>query len=454
MFDKEKKINFQNSTIIFFIIAFVLMVYCAIRFDPLNVPDEPFRMTVPYFIYEHNILPIGNETVLRNEIWGFSYAIYPYLPSLIGVFFMKIASVIGVDLHVALRFVSVISIIGTMFMCLKIGKEIFKKDSTALLFSVLCVFLPQVIFLGSYLNNDAFSIFLSSIIIFSWIKGLKSNWPYKICILLGIALGCMALTYYNAYGYILCTIPIFCISFYKENKGDWNSFIKKGGIIFIIAFLISGWFFIRNAIHFNGDFFGRETCRIHSELYGNEMGKPSNRKTPSNLNYSFYETFFIENEISGSNNWIKNTWFSFIGVFGNMSVNMSEKIYMFYTALIGGGAIISLYPIKKLFDNFSLKKILENKNFNKILFLTTLVMVIIIPIILSMIYTFYTDYQSQGRYIISALLPLMIFVTIGIKFLFNKINSTVKKDLPLDYILMDIYLFIFLIVYLKYIIIS
>ena len=62
-----------------------------------------------------------------------------------------------------------------------------------------------------------------SIIIYLWILGLESNWKTKHCILLGLAVGFCALTYYNAYGYILCS-ALICLSSAILNKMDDETF--------------------------------------------------------------------------------------------------------------------------------------------------------------------------------------------------------------------------------------
>ena len=81
-------------------------------------------------------------------------------------------------------------------------------------------------YLSLYLNNDSFSIFTTALIVYGWIKGIKTNWNCKWCIFLGVAIGLCALTYYNAYGFILCSIIVYCMSSYKLHF-TFNEFLKK-----------------------------------------------------------------------------------------------------------------------------------------------------------------------------------------------------------------------------------
>ena len=51
---------------------------------------------------------------------------------------------------------------------------------------------------------------------------------------------------------------------------------------------------------------------------------------------------------------------------------------------------------------------------------------IVIPVLLSMYYSYASDYQPQGRYVLSCLLPLMFFVTAGIKTVLDKLCKNKK----------------------------
>ena len=44
-----------------------------------------------------------------------------------------------------------------------------------------------------------------------------------------------------------------------------------------------------------------------------------------------------------------------------------------------------------------------------------MVLTMIIPVALSIYYSYTSDFQPQGRYIMSLLIPLMLFTTIGIE---------------------------------------
>lgn len=395
------------------ILVFLFCLYGAWSISMGNAPDEEMRYQVPYFIFEKGYLPFGNEIEIRNGIWGFSYAYTPYLPSIIAVGFMRIFSLFTMSqdiLFFSSRLVSVISVAITWLMCCKIGERIFRNQITILLLAVLVCFLPQFIFLGSYLNNDAFAVMVSGFIIYLWIKGDQENWKYSDCVLLGISLGLCALTYFNAYGFILCSI-IFCLTSVIKKKMSMKEIMIRVGIVFFSAFIVAGWFFIRNMILHNGDFLGMKTMYADGEMYALDIYKPTQRSTPKNLNYGFSKTF-LESTFS-SLNWFTSSWFSFIGCFGYMVYSLPLIEYILYTVLIVLG-FISGFIILCVTPNNKMNRISRNLFIN-------LCLSIFIPVILSMYYSWATDYQPQGRYIISCLIPLMIIVTYGYDKLFNRL---------------------------------
>lgn len=215
-----------------------------------HAPDEAMRMLIPQYIVSHHALPNGMEEAVRHPLWGFSYALYPYLTALISSVFMGIASLFtgnAAVLLTAARLTSVLSGTGTLIVVFLIGEELFERRESALLGGIFVSFLPQFVFLSCYVNNDSFAIFTVALIIYFWIRGMKSAFCQKDCIGLGAGCGLCALSYYNAYAYLLCSILLF-FALMMHFKKPAKEIFAKALLIFAIAFLIGGWFFIRNAV--------------------------------------------------------------------------------------------------------------------------------------------------------------------------------------------------------------
>lgn len=416
--DKILEICKKNKKIIMAIFLIGLFCYYLIWTvsQPYNsCPDEKMKWDICKYIAEHNSIPDGRDESIRDSIWGISYAFQPILTYMICAVFVKIASIFTTQqfvLVVAARLVSTISMTLTIYFVIRIANKLFKdKGIYKYLFIVFIAFQPITAFLASYINNDSTAILAISMIIYLWILGLESNWKTKHCILLGGAVGFCALTYYNAYGYILCSVLI-CLSSAVLNKMGAKEIAKKALIVASVAFAVAGWWFVRNAIIYDGDILGTKTQNEYGDKYALEQYKPSVRKTPENSNESIWHML-------DEDAWANTTAKSFVGIFGYHSILMSNKIYYSYLGLwlIGG-----LGCLLKFKDLFIYKKEEKSKYILNYIF----VIAIIIPILLSIIYSYTSDFQPQGRYIMGIIIPFVYFVVNGIQTMLEKFIKSEK----------------------------
>ena len=416
--DKILEICKKNKKII--MTTFLIGLFCYYLIwtvsQPYNsCPDEKMKWDICKYIAEHNSIPDGRDESIRDSAWGISYAFQPIFTYMICAVFVKIASIFTTQqfaLVVAARLVSTISMTLTIYFVIKIANKLFKdKEIYKYLFIIFIAFQPITAFLASYINNDSTAILAISMIIYLWILGLESNWKIKHCILLGGAVGFCALTYYNAYGYILCSVLI-CLSSAVLNKMGAKEIAKKALIVASVAFAVAGWWFVRNAIIYDGDILGTKTQNKYGDKYALEQYKPSVRKTPENSNESIWHML---NEDA----WANTTAKSFVGIFGYHSILMSNKIYYSYLGLwlIGG-----LGCLLKFKDLFIYKKEEKSKYILNYIF----VIAIIIPILLSIIYSYTSDFQPQGRYIMGIIIPFMYFVVNGIQTMLEKFIKSEK----------------------------
>lgn len=394
------------------IILFLMALYFSIRLDMDCAPDERMRVLISTYIYQHHCLPLGNEQEVRNIVWGFSYGYTPYLPSLFGAFNMWIVSFFSTNdtaLLTAARFENVCALMLMWFLVGKVGCRLFKNRISALLLAVMVCYLPQVVFIGSYQNNDMISLMCTAWITLGWLRGDQDGWDGKNAVFLGTGIGILALTYYNDYGWILCSIFFYFISAAKQKLG-WKKIFLYALIVFAVAFAIAGWFFIRNYLIHNGDFLGMNTMYADGEKYAWDEYKPSNRQTPARQGLSLYETFVEKG-------WIRSTWKSFIGVFGFLQFEMKPWFYNVYRCLFIAMLVISLIELVRKRDM-------------SVNLAVNFIICMIIPVVLSMYYSYRIDYQAQGRYIISILLPLMYFCGYGFDSLSVRIKNRTIRCTP------------------------
>ena len=380
---------------------------------PMNLsPDEYLRYQIPVWIFEHGRLPVGNEPELINNAWGFSYGFVPYTPSLVSVFFMFLISIFTNSSEAffhAARMPNVLFGAGTVLLCLLIGKEFFRRKETKYLFAAFVGFLPQFAFLSSYLNNDNFSVFCSAIILLAWIRGIKYTWSIKNCVLLAIGIGLTAISYYNAFGWILCSIFLVFFSIFCNKTLEKKTviFLRIFFIVFCISFVIAGWFFVRNFIIHEGDIFGLRSCDLCGEQNARFDLKPSNRSTPKNQGLAFDSILF-------STAWHKLTIRSFFCVLGYMNIFADDYVYAIYYMFVIMG-IIGFVLNARIYLPILSKGLLP-----------MLIACMVIPYVLSMYRSWATDYQPQGRYVMPALLPLQFFVALG----YESLSEKIKKNKP------------------------
>lgn len=385
----------------------------SVGWSPANTPDEMMRYDIGRFIVNNHRLPWGDEPELIT-VWGFNYSFSPYLPTILGALFSQIAAFFTEDFTIGLiafRQVSVLSLIGIGAYAVMISRQVFKRQGTQLLFLSFSLFLPQILFLASYFNNDLPSVFLGYGIVYFWISGTKEGWSWKRCIGLAILLGMLTITYFFAYGYILGSVILFLYSDWKQEK-DRTVFWKKTGLIVLIAFLIGGWWFIKNAIFLPGDFFGFRATKLYGELYGNWDEISQATFIPAEEGMGVLDMIFKPSPFGSV--WWDISLQSYIGLFQTMNILMPFYIYkMYYAALFIPaliGAVLFIISWKKL-DG-------EARLLNLMLWMT-----LILPVLFS-IYNSYTDnYQPQGRYILSNLCPLMLMCTAG----YNWIQSQLER---------------------------
>lgn len=386
-----------------FLLLFGIFVFLWAVIQPFNAsPDEPMRYRICRYLYEnHTLPPHGGAPSIRDAAWGYSYAFFPILPQTIGAFFMTVASWFSKDAFVLLmaaRMVSVVSGVATAWFSLRIGEKLWGRTALKWLFTILVTLLPQFVFLCSYVNSDSFAVMATAMIIYSWVLGLESGWSYRSCLTMAVGIILCAMSYYDAYGVILASILLIGASLLQhwKNRGERRELIKKTLLIAVLVLIGIAWWFIRNAVLYDGDFLGLSTSEEYSQQFAADYLKPTNRHLPYHEGDSLWDMLF-------SWKWIKVTGMSFIGCFGYMSIPLKIWMYFIYAGVIVIGITALLWHLISM---------MRRKRTNR-MWTAAMLLTAIIPNILNLSHSYYVDFQPQGRYSMPMLLPLMYFVTLG-----------------------------------------
>lgn len=390
----------------FLVLDFALNLVWMLTVPMALAPDEQPRMILSDYIFFNGRLPNAWEEAVRIGGWGFSYALRPMLVNIIGAFNMRLVSLFTSDpwaLVLSVRIVSAISGVVMVYFCFRICEWLEWKPCWAFLLGFVCALTPQVTFLCGYNNNDVFSMACVTAILYCWIRGMKQNWPWADCFRLAIALGLAILSYYNAYPYVLFSIPLFLMTAFHRymTKAEFILALQKTLAITGITFLIAGWWFLRNIYLYDGDVLGIQTRLVMGEMFASPELRPSVIFKPYRNGISFFDLWNYNN--GDPFTWSEKTFFSSIALLGNMDFLFPSQIYDFAAQLLGIGLILfvcqyATWVFLSIWNQIHHKRV-NRQTHQHMLFFFFAALSAIMVVGLSMYYSWTDDFQPQGRYI-------------------------------------------------------
>lgn len=409
---KSKTHRLHADHIIFFLyfaLYFIIGLSMLLKQSFGNPPDEYNRYLIPQYIAANGSLPNGYEESIRIGGYGFSYGFQPILPYIFQGLMMRLAGLFSSSEAVLLYSARLVDFIFGLVMAvfvLLLGREWFADRRFSWLFSFLVMFLPQSIFVHTYVNTDSCCMMSIAIMLYGLTRGIQDHFRVSSCILLAIGIIFCALSYYNAYGYILSCILLFTAYFFSGSHTgisfSWRPFLKKGIFISLLVLIGIGWWFIRSFILYDGDFLGLKSRDLCASLYALPEFHPDTRITWQSQGYSLWEMLV-------TSDFLNLTLLSFIGIYGPMTIVTSLWVYRFYKLLFAvcvalcillpGRGAGALYPDRPFFRGF---------------FHANMIFCMAMPFLLSLYYSYAIDYQPQGRYILPMLIPFSYYCIRGL----------------------------------------
>lgn len=433
--------------------AFYLLVFAATTCFALvqaygDPPDEINRFKVVDFICRHGKLPHGADPEVLLEGFGASYAFQPMLTYIIQGFLLRALKLFTSDryvLLVAARMVNVIFGVLMAYFVRQIAKEVWKSPYLQWAFTVMVVFLPQNIFIHSYVNTDSMAMLSVSVIFYALLRAQRTDYEKKDCILLAVGIILCAMSYYNAYGIILAAILIFGLRYvHIGNRADsgakagtdapgkktlwieWKPLLRKGLFISAIVLAGIGWWFIRNAILYDGDIIAMNARRECAIQTATPDFNPLTRFTYQNSGKSLYE-MLVETKYAVL------VFNSFIAMFGAMDIYTHGLIYLYYRWFWLVACLVALLVPGRLWEpaGENLYGSRESGLFGsgrkkRLLFHGGMLLFCLITVALSLIYSYTWDFQPQGRYILPILIPLMYMITLGVQKLCGMLQKSAR----------------------------
>ena len=429
-----------SPDLLFYIIVFVSIIIFVLLQPFGDPPDEVNRFKVAQFICRYGKLPTGEEFEVAIGGYGGSYAFQPILPYIIQGLFMRFLTLFTRENLMLLLGARLVNAVFGLIMAVyvrRLSLMLFTDRLTGWLFCFLTMFLPQNLFLHSYVNTDSMALMSGAMILYACACGWQYDWRRRDCLTLSAGIIFCALSYYNAYGLIVAAILLFCFSYMKSVKGqkkrrpsvDWRSLIQKGLFISVIVLLGIGWWFVRNYLIHDGDLLGLNARMENAMRTALPEYNPALRTTIADTGMPVWDMVF-------HTDFLHFLWNSFVARFGPMTLPTLPFLYIWYYRIFGFGWLFSLIP-RRWSNGFARTggyfhsgmqsglPIEKNRAFPT-LFHLPLLLSILITAGLCIYYSYTSDYQPQGRYIMPMLLPFMYFISLG----FHKLVSFLEVCLP------------------------
>ena len=396
-----------------------------------NGPDEEMRYYVVKYLYEHpGSLPRGDDPKLIDDMWGFSYALYPFLSSMGSAVLMWIQRLFNdsnESLHYAARMANVLYVLIAGKFAYMSGRKLW-GGMKGFWLGTLILFLPGFHYLGTYINSDALGLTAAAILFYAGISVIKEGWSWKNCIWLSVGMSVCLLSYYYAYGWVLCSFFYFVLTILLCEKMPFLQRVKfmitRGLVISAVTIGLAGWHFVRNFLIYDGDVLAMDYA---TEL-GNKNGvhglSPATHFTPAKAQWNWKQLVFYQNP-GWEHNWLMMTLYSFAGAFGIYNIFMNEtvnRLYLLFMALGIAGTVFLLHEFDWRRRQVSVTKqrsktvVIRTKVVHRYregsregLFHWMLVLTMIIPAAFFVYSCYYNDIQAQGRYLMAGVFGVMYF---------------------------------------------
>jgi len=386
----------------FFLIFLVLWIFWITFWAwvlPYNMgPDECLHFKTAQFFQTHRGFPIADKdeiTFIREPgCVGTTYISTPFLNYIIASLSINLGNKFGIERdYLAARMSSVFFGLIFVFFFYLFLRKMFEKN-ILLVFAILIstIFIPQVTFIFSYLNHEAYSLASSSFLLFAiyyFFTNPKEHYKTKYFLLLGLAIALQLFAKSNFYLLLLIPAIILPYEFWKDKK----IYLKNLFVLVGLILILSGWFFLRNYLLYK-DLLGVKTYQF---ITRSNFGT----RTYAQAGWNLYDVLF-------KSHWLEETASSFYGRFGYMTIEIDpvmQWIFRFFVFLGIVGLIKKTLQVKK-------EKIFSIAKQQALLIL--FIFLIPINIAISLHNTLYFDFQNQGRYLFPVLMPLAILVNLGL----------------------------------------
>ena len=354
-----------------------------------KAPDEGAHYQVVSFIRDHGRLPIFRP----GELWLIqtptgvieTYATFPPLAYLM-------AAAVGWLTHNSsmwpARFVSFGSYLGTVALTFWIGRRLFPSSRLIATSGALTVaFLPQFAFTAGYVNNDAFAVLETAILLALLVSAWKSGARPWMLFAVGLMAGGLATTKYTFYG--LAGIGVLAAVAMALSQRDVRNPIPGLVGLAIGSISMCAWWFVRNFELYGQAIPGRVVAEAKAAAGGSNLFVPADHGI--NLLTLSTQTTFWELTLK-----------SFVGAFGFMAIFLDASYYWAALAVAVIGTVGLILRARR-----------GGIERNHIVIGALVAAITGVTLLSTMLVNVYGEYSPQGRYLFPALVPIALVMAGG-----------------------------------------
>ena len=412
--------------------AIVLVVLMASISNYDRHPDEANHLSAAIF-YENHFFPpeIGDPAVRDSySVWGVSYLNYHWAEYFFAGKFIFFISPLIQDPNMSARFFNV------FLLCLLASLFLYRSRESNTEFIIPCFLLisPQVWYVFSYSNNDAFALFASLLLAYQiaypksflceFLESERFSSRLIGGLLFGGLVGLLSVCKPNYWVFILFA-ALWLLFNFPLNALTLKKYALIASIaLMVFAFRIGLDFYVNGETNFVGAtyinyfFRGVETKQSKLLAYQEEIAdfeyKPSTiQQDPSlsNPTVKLKSKGTPAAEMFSKWRWHTFSFESFVGVYGYMNLWASEWYYK------------TMFLLYLLFGFYLAAKVVVSKNRAAIKQLTVVIFCCLLSIFLSFYLSWNYALQAQGRYIFPAIGMIGIFVYSNRKILHNTLTN-------------------------------
>jgi putative flippase GtrA len=360
-------------------LALSLSLVAAVPFIPNTVgaPDElqHYNKNVQ-FIMENHRLPVSGKddieslSTCRDNEYGqvpclYSYQFHPAFNYIVSAVASKVGGFVGVGGITGARLASVAWGLLFINMTYLLGRFFLSRKQSVLLMAMIA-FIPQVLFVASYVNQDIHSMAIAATVVYASVGYLLLG-RKRLRWLLYLSFALLFVAKYNYFVVALVPAALLVRAFWLNR--NLRTVAKEAGLLALFAVLLSGFWYVRNYLLYHdplGQSFVLEEMSKYHEL-GQAWPLWDAQSYVQLLHFDFFNALFR----------------SFFANLGYLYVRLDESYYtLVKLALLAGVTLMAIHASRKA------RWLLAAAGFA--------VAVAVFQVIVN---SFTYDFQAQGRYL-------------------------------------------------------